>query len=147
MDRKTLVPAVTIALLSCICLMLTVIGGLYAYNTFAGTAEPVAAQSGTDKGPSWSVTSIRVGGEKDLLCVIKEAENPYEAGKLANVLAVYDIRSNNEGKAQMYFVASRLLDYDMMVPHHADEDSKGKSWEPLGVKDAVEKAKKEREKK
>lgn len=142
MDRKTIIPAVTIALLSCICLMLTVIGGLYAYNTFAGNAEPVAAQSATDKGPNWSVNSIRVGGEKDLLVVMKEVANPYEDGKTSNVIAVYDIRSNNEGKAQMYFVASRLIEYDMKVPHHSDEDSKGKSWEPLGVKKAVEESKK-----
>jgi hypothetical protein len=124
--------------------MLTVIGGLYAYNTFAGSAEPVAAQSGTDKGPEWSTTSLRVGGEKDLLVVMKEVENPYEEGKKANVIAVYDIRSNNEGKAQMYFVASRLIEYDLQIPNHADEDSKGKGWEPLGVKKAVEEAKKKK---
>jgi hypothetical protein len=143
MDRKVIVPAVTIALLSCICLMLTVIGGLYAYNTFAGGAEPVAAQSsGTDKGPAWSATSLTVGGDTEFLCIVKEVANPYEEGKSANVMAVYEIRPNSTGKAEMYFVASRLIEYDLQVPHHSGEDSKGKSWEPLGVKKAVEDSKK-----
>jgi hypothetical protein len=142
MDRKAIVPAVTIALLACVCLMLTVIGGLYAYNTFAGNAQPVAAQSGTDKGPSWSATSIRVGGDTDFLAVVKEVPNPYEEGKVANVLAVYEVRPNSQGKCEMYFVASRLIEYDLMVPHHSGEDSKGKSWEPINVKKAVEDSKK-----
>jgi hypothetical protein len=142
MDRKVILPAVTIALLSCVCLMLTVIGGLYAYNTFAGNAEPVAAQSGTDKGPNWSATSITVGGDTEFLCIVKEVPNPYEDGKMGNVMAIYEVRPNSQGKAEMFFVCSRLIEYDLMVPHHSGEDSKGKSWEPLGVKKAVEESKK-----
>jgi hypothetical protein len=142
MDRKAILPAVTIALLSCICLMLTVIGGLYAYNTFAGTAQPVAAQSGTDKGPDWSATSVTVGGDTEYMVVIKEVENPYDAGKMASVMAVYEIKPSSSGKAEMYFVSSRLIEYDLMVPDHSGEDSKGKNWTPLGVKKAIEEAKK-----
>ena len=142
MDRKAIVPEVTIALLSCVCLMLAVIGGLYAYNTFAGDAQPVAAQSGTDKGPDWSATSVRVGGDTDYMVVVKEVTNPYEDGQKASVLAVYEIRPNSTGKAELYFVASRLIEYDLKVPDHSGEDSKGKNWTPLGVKKAVEESKK-----
>ena len=138
MDRKAIVPAVTIALLSCVCLMLAVIGGLYAYNTFAAGAQPVAAQS-TDKGPDWSATALTVGGDQQFLCVIKEATNPYEEGQKASVMAVYEIHPNSTGKSDLFFVASRLIEYDMKVPDHSGEDSKGKSWKPLEIKKAVEK--------
>lgn len=143
MDRKAIVPAVTIALLACVCLMLTVIGGLYAYNTFAGNAQPVAAQSsGTDKGPDWSATSLTVGGDTEFLCVIKEMPNPYKDGERANMIAVYEVRPNSTGKAEMYFVASRLIEYDLQVPHHSGADSKGKGFEPINLKKTVEESKK-----
>ncbi|MCG3185143.1 MAG: hypothetical protein ICCCNLDF_03331 [Planctomycetes bacterium] len=143
MEKKTVLPAVTIALLSCIALMLTVIGGLYAYNTFAGSAQPVAAQSsGTDKGPDWSATSVTVGGDQEFIVVIKEVENPYEQGQKATQMAVYEVRPNSTAKAELFFVASRLLEYDFKLPDHSGEDSKGKGWSPLGVKKAVEDSKK-----
>jgi hypothetical protein len=143
MEKKAILPAVTIALLSCIALMLTVIGGLYAYNTFAGNAQPVAAQSaGTDKGPQWSASSITVGGNQEFMVVIKEVENPYEQGQKATQMAVYEIRTAGTAKADLYFVASRLLEYDFKLPDHSGQDAKGKGFSPLGVKKAVEESKK-----
>lgn len=143
MEKKTILPAVTIALLSCIALMLTVIGGLFAYNTFAGDAEPVAAQSsGTDKGPSWSATALTVGGDTEFMVIIKEVANPYETGKTATQMNVYEIRPSSTAKAELYFVAARLLEYDFQLPDHSGQDAKGKGWKPLGVKEAIEKSKK-----
>jgi ABC-type enterochelin transport system ATPase subunit len=54
-------------------------------------------------------------------------------------MVVYEIRPNGSGKCELYFVASRLIEYDMKVPDHSGEDSKGKSWNPLAIKKAVEK--------
>ncbi|MBZ0137974.1 MAG: hypothetical protein K8I27_16580 [Planctomycetes bacterium] len=143
MDKKTILPAVTIALLSCVALMLTVIGGLYAYNTFAGEAQAVEAQSsGTDKGPKWSATALTVGGDTEFMVIIKEVENPYEEGKLATQMAVYEVRPSSTAKAELYFVAARLLEYDFQIPDHSGEDAKGKNWKPLNIKEALEKAKK-----
>ena len=143
MDKKTIFPAVTIALLSCVALMLTVIGGLYAYNTFAGDAQPVAAQSsGTDKGPAWSATALTVGGDTEFMCIVKEVDNPYEDGKVATQMAVYEVRQSGTAKAELYFVASRLLEYDFQLPDHSDTAAKGKNWTPLKIKEAVEKSKK-----
>jgi len=143
MDKKTIFPAVTIALLSCVALMLTVIGGLYAYNTFAGEAQPVAAQSsGTDKGPEWSASSLTVGGDTEFMVVIKIVDNPYEEGKDATQMNVYEIRQSGTAKAELYFVASRLLEYDFQLPDHSDTPAKGKNWTPLAIKDALNKSKK-----
>lgn len=140
MEKKTVIPAVTIALLSCVALMLAVIGGLYAYNTFANEAQPVAAQ--TDTGPNWSATSLRVGGDTDFLVIIKEVENPYETGKMATQMGVYEVKPSSTAKSELYFVASRLLEYDFQLPDHSGEDSKGKNWKPLKIKEALDDARK-----
>jgi hypothetical protein len=145
MEKKAIVPAVTIALLSCVALMLAVIGGLYAYNTFAGDAQPVAAQSaGTDKGPDWSATALTVGGDTEFLVVIKEVPNPYEEAKMGTQMVVYELRQKGNGRAELFFVAARLIEYDLQVPDHSDQAATGKDWKPLGVKEALEKAKKKR---
>lgn len=143
MEKKAILPAVTIALLSCIALMLAVIGGLYTYNTFAGEAQPVAAQSsGTDKGPTWSASALTVGGDTEVMVVIREVENPYDTGKTATQMAVYEVRLTGTAKAELFFVASRLLEYDFQLPDHSDTSAKGKNWSPLAIKEAVEKQKK-----
>lgn len=142
MEKKAILPAVTIALLSCVALMLAVIGGLYAYNTFVADAQPVAAQS-TDKGPEWSASALTVGGDTQVMVVITKVKNPYdESAGEATQMSVYEIRLSGTAKAELYFVASRLLEYDFQLPDHSDTSAKGKNWTPLGIKEALDKAKK-----
>lgn len=145
MDKKAILPAVTISLLSCIALMLAVIGGLYTYNTFVADAEPVSAQGngGTDKGPSWSVTPITTGGDKQHLVIVREVENPYGSGQ-AMQMAVYEIQGNN-ATGRLYFVAARLIEYDFQLPYIQDTNTRGDGWEPLEIKQAVEEARAERD--
>ncbi len=117
MDKKTLLPVVSIALLSCIALMLTVIGGLYTYNTFVSDAQPVSAQAGnggTDKGPDWSVTPVTTGGDKQHLVIVRRVDNPYDDGT-AMQMAVYEVTGNNS-RAQLYLVGSRLIEYEDPAP-------------------------------
>lgn len=142
-EKKVILPAITIALLTCIALMLTVIGGLYMYNTFTDEAAPAYAQ--TDKGPAWSATSVTVGGNQEMMVVIRQVENPYETGKMATQMNVYEIRGQG-GKVELYFVGARLLEYDFQIPEHSGVDSKGKGWSPLGVKEAADKFKEAMEK-
>lgn len=143
MDKKAILPAVTIALLSCIALMLTVIGGLYAFNTFASDAAPVAAQSsGTDEGPDWTVTPVTVGGDTQHIVVIQKSENPYEAGKLGLQMAVYELRASGTAKADLYFIAARTLGYDFAWPNISGESTNKKAYEPAALKKAAEEAKK-----
>ena len=74
METKNIRSTIIIGFLGCIALMLSVVGGLYAYNTFIADSTPVEAQ--TDSGKNWSVTNVRVGGDTDLIVVISEEENP-----------------------------------------------------------------------
>lgn len=137
-EKKVILPAVTIALLSCIALMLTVIGGLYMYNTFADDAAPAYAQgAGTDKGPSWSATPVTVGGNQEMMVVIREVPNPYEPGEFSTQMNVYEIRGQG-GKIDLYFVGSRILEYDFRIPDHSGVDSKSAKYNPLGVKEAAD---------
>jgi hypothetical protein len=143
MDKKTMLPAVAIALLSCIALMLTVIGGLYAFNTFADDASPVAAQSaGTDKGPDWTVTPVTVGGDTQYVVVVQKSENPYEAGKEDLQMAVYELRQSGTAKCDLYFIAARTMAYDFSWPNISGESTNKKSYEPASLKKAAEEAKK-----
>lgn len=140
MEKKSVMPVVAVALLGCIALMLSVVGGLYAYNTFLGNAERVSAQS--DKGPNWSVTPVTVGGNQQLLVVVTETENPYEQGKTTKQMAVYEVKGNN-ARAELYFVQARTLEYDFKVPYVKPNETTSK-WEPLEVKKAVEDARRKK---
>ncbi len=76
MDKK-LLGYVSVALLACCALMLTVIGGLYAYNTFAGSSSPVYA-AGTSEGPDWTVTSLLIDSNNEYIVVVTRTKNPIE---------------------------------------------------------------------
>lgn len=136
-EQRKVLPIVGIAVASCIALMLCVIGGLYAYNTFASKAEPVQAQ--TDVGPSWTVTPVTVGGNQEFVVVITQDKNPYEEGKVGRQMSVYEIRSNGTANAELYFVAARLLEYDSKLPIVSGEKTNGKKWDPLEIKKIVDK--------
>ncbi len=143
MNKNAMLPTVGMALLACIALMLTVIGGLYGYNTFAGGAQPAYAQatgsSGTDRGPSWTVTPVTVGGNTQYVVIVAEEDNTYEAGKKSKVMTVYDLKSTGTAKAEMYLVATRLLEYDGKFPYINDTQTNKKGYEPIEMKKALEK--------
>lgn len=143
MDKKTLMPMMAIAFLGCIALMLSVMGGLYAYNTFLAAAPAVHAQAGSDKGPNWTVTPVTVGGNTQLVMVVTEAENPYESGKMTKQMAVYELRGNN-GKADLYFVGARTMEYDFKFPDESGKQMTGEKWSPKALKKAAEDAAKKR---
>ncbi|MCC6466519.1 MAG: hypothetical protein IT463_14355, partial [Planctomycetes bacterium] len=117
-------------------LMLTVIGGLYAYNTFADSAQPVHAQ--TDRAANWTVTPVVVGGNQEHIVIVTETDNPYEDGKTTKQMAVYELRSNGSGKAQLYFVAARTLAYDFKFPDINDTSTNNDKYSPAKLKKAAE---------
>jgi uncharacterized protein YxeA len=141
MEKKTILPAVGIALAACIALMLTVIGGLYAYNTFASDAQPAYAQS-TEVGPKWTVTSVTVGGNKELIVVITEDENAYDKSTKSRQMSVYEVTSNGTARAELYFVAARLLEYDSKFPFINDQATNKKGFEPINLREQLQKEKK-----
>ncbi len=142
MEKKTILPAVGIALAACIALMLTVIGGLYAYNTFASGAQPAYAQSsGTDTGPKWTVTPVTVGGNQQYIVVVCEDENMFDSGP-ARQMSVYEVRQKGNARGEVYLVATRVLEYDSKLGYLNDEQTTGKGYTPLGIKEALEKEKK-----
>ncbi|MBE7492151.1 MAG: hypothetical protein HS108_10400 [Planctomycetes bacterium] len=143
MEKKNLLPMVAIALLGCIAVMLSVIGGLYAYNTFLATAPAVHAQAGSDKGPDWTVTPVTVGGNQQLVMVITETENPYETAKKTKQMAVYELRGNN-GKCDLYFVGARTMEYDFKFPDLSGQQMNNDKFSPLKLKKAAEDAAKKR---
>lgn len=147
MEKKAILPAVMIALLSCIALMLTVVGGLYAYNTFADNATPVSAQSaGTDKGPDWSVTPVTVGGDTQYLVVIKKAPNPYQDGEADLQMAVYELHQSGTARCDLYFIAARTLKYDFMWPKISGKPTNTKAYDPAELKKQAEEMQKKRKK-
>lgn len=138
MENKLVLPAVGISLLACIALMLAVIGGLYAYNTFAGDAPAAYAQSsGTDVGPRWTVTPVTVGGNQELLVVVTEDDNMLDPGNKGRQMSVYELRTSGIGKAELYFVGARLLEYDSKLFEHSDVDAR-RNFGVQDVKKAVE---------
>lgn len=144
MENKLMLPAVGISLMACIALMLAVIGGLYAYNTFAGSAPAAYAQSsGTDVGPKWTVTPVTVGGNQQLLVVVTEDENMLDPGNQGRQMSVYEVRTSGIGKAELFFVGARLLEYDSKIFDHSDVDAR-RNWAPQDVKNALSKAPKKR---
>lgn len=143
MEKKSVMPMVAVALLGCIVLMLSVMGGLYAYNTFLASAPAVHAQAGSDKGPNWTVTPVTVGGNTQLVMVITETENPYEAGKQTKQMAVYEVRGNN-GKADLYFVAARTMEYDFKFPDLQGQAMNNDKFSPIKLKKAAEDAAKKK---
>lgn len=145
MDKKSVMPMVAVALLGCIALMLSVMGGLYAYNTFLAAAPAVHAQAGSDKGPNWTVTPVTVGGNTQLVMVITETENPFEAGKSTKQMAVYEVRGNN-AKAELFFVASRTMEYDFKFPDISGVSTNNKGYSPLALKKTAEEEAKKRAK-
>lgn len=137
MEKKSVVPMLAIALLGCIALMLSVMGGLYAYNTFVATAPAVHAQAGSDKGPNWTVTPVTVGGNTQLVMVITEVENPFESGKTTKQMAVYEVKGNN-GKADLYFVAARTMEYDFKFPDIQGVSTNNDKYSPVKLKKVAE---------
>jgi len=139
MERKSLVAVAGISVLACFVVMLAVIGGLYAYNTFVAEDAPVVhAAGGTDTGKTWSVTPVVIQGNQEYLVVMSEADNPYEKGETARMMAVYELRSSGQAKGDLYLVATRLIEYDFGIPDLTGK-STSKGYSPLDVKKATEK--------
>ncbi|MHC4841391.1 MAG: hypothetical protein ACYTDT_10650 [Planctomycetota bacterium] len=136
--RSTLI----IGFLGCIALMLSVMGGLYAYNTFIAESGTVEAQ--TDTGKDWSVTNVRVGGDTDYIVVVAETENPLEEGAATKQMAIYEVKQAGEAKAKLYFVGARTLEYDFKLDDVSDQSTKGKGWSPQELKKFIEKSKKKK---
>lgn len=145
MDRRNAFPVVITALLSCVVLMLAVVGGLYAYNTFVAEAEPVHAQGGgaSDQGPSWTASVVQVGGNQDYLVIISEEDNPLEEGQKTKQMAVYELKAGGEGKAKLFLVGCRTLAYDFKL---VDEQEIGssKKYSPSELKKAIDKMNKDK---
>ena len=140
MDKKSVMPMFAVALLGCIAMMLSVIGGLYAYNTFLAEAPVVHAQ-GTDRAGKWTVTPISTQSGNQLMAVICETTNPLEQSKNTMQLAVYDIQGNN-GRCDLFFVGARTLEYDFKLYDESGKNMNTKGYGPYELKKAVEKAKK-----
>lgn len=117
MDKK-LLGYVSVALLACCALMLTVIGGLYAYNTFAGSSSPVYAAGGTSEGPDWTVNSLLIDQNNEYIVVVTRTKNPIEdpSNPESLQLACYQLRNRgSEGKAELFLVAVRTITYDLRL--------------------------------
>lgn len=140
METKNIRSTMIIGFLGCIALMLSVVGGLYAYNTFI--AEPVPVQAQTDSARDWTVTPVRIGGDTDYICVIAEAENPFEKGQTTKQMAVYEVRQGGEGRGKLWLVGTRTLEYDFKFPYINDKSTKGSKYTPTAMKKESEKAKK-----
>jgi hypothetical protein len=140
MDNKT-ASTVGIALLACIALMLTVIGGLYGYNTFAGNAQPVYAQvsSPTDRGANWTVSTVSPDGNKQFIVVITQGEVAGAGIQGATrQMSIYELSSRGNARAQLWFVAARVLEYDAKLAEFHDQDA-SRRWGPQEVKAALPK--------
>lgn len=148
MDRKTLHIA-GLAAGACLMLMLAIVIGLAAYNTFINNAQVVSAQatgSGTDKGPSWTVTPVIAGdANRQYIVVVAESEQDYvgKIQKKANPkmlvpdrtrvknMAIYRLKPENS-EMGIEFVGARTIEYDLMVPSLTKVDNHDK-WKPYEV--------------
>lgn len=151
MDRKSLLPLAGIAVGACLMLMLTVVIGLFAYNTLVGNAQLVNAQTnpGTDKGPSWTITPVNWGdANRQYLVVIAESDRDYVVLGKRNAtprprvknMAVYRLNPQSDHVAIEY-VGARTIEYDMMLPTPAkvSQNDHERKWQPSDVFDFVKK--------
>ncbi|MCF6227353.1 MAG: hypothetical protein L3J82_01640 [Planctomycetes bacterium] len=145
METKNIRSTIIIGFLGCIALMLSVVGGLYAYNTFIADSTPVQAQ--TDSGKNWSVTNVRVGGDTDLIVVISEEPNPLDENNTTKQMAVYEVKQQGESRARLYLVGARTLEYDFKFPDISDQSTKGNKYTPIALKKAAEEIAKKRARK
>jgi hypothetical protein len=135
MDRKT-ATTLGVAMLGCIAMMLTVIGGLYGFNTFAGGAQDVQAQS-SDTGPNWTVTTVSPDGNRQYIVVVTQDTNPFidEEGPTRQ-MSVYELHARGNGTAQLWFVAARVLEYDSKIADFGDSDAR-RNWGPREVQAGI----------
>jgi len=126
-----------------IALMLAMIGVLYGYNTFMGSAVPVQAQSSpTDRGPNWTVTTVSADGQKQYIVVITQTDVPQIGIEgPTRQMSIYELSTRGNAKAQVWFVAARVLEYDAQVPEVGDF-SADRNWGPAKVKEWLEDDKK-----
>lgn len=136
MDKKVL-GYVSVALLACCALMLTVIGGLYAYNTFAGSGAPVYAAGGTSTGPDWTVTSLLIDSNNEYIVVVTRTKNPIEdpSNPESLQMACYQLRARgSDGKAELFLVAVRTITYDLRL-EWANDKQLGNSAEKVAPRE------------
>ncbi|MCC6574183.1 MAG: hypothetical protein IT462_10370 [Planctomycetes bacterium] len=152
MDRKTLHIA-GLAAGACLLVMLAIVIGLVAYNTFVNNAQVVSAQainSGTDKGPSWTVTPITAGDvNKQYIVVVAESDRDFvgmsqkksnpktkvaDRNRVKN-MAIYRLKPENS-EMGIEFVGARTIEYDLMVPSLTKVDNHDK-WKAYDVWDYV----------
>lgn len=141
MDKRVL-PIVAVSLLACCALMLSVIGGVYAYNTFAGSAQTVHAAS--DQGPEWTVTPVRIDQNNDYIVVMAKMKNPLDDATNPETLqmACYQLRAKGgDGKAELFFVAARTVTYDLKLEwvNHQQLGNSPEKLRPFEIKKIVEK--------
>jgi hypothetical protein len=130
---------VTMGLLACIALMLAVIGGTYVYDTLLGKAQPAFADgAGTDKGPEWSVTAVKVDANQDYLVVIAEGPSPLDTGTKSKQMAVYQLRpKGQDGKGEIFLVGARTIEYDLRLEDVGNVNAK--DVRPREIKKQLEK--------
>lgn len=121
------------ALLVCNALVMSVVGGLYAYNNFLANPEPVHAQdAGANAARDWTVSSVRVGGDQDFLVVMKKAPNPYDNNADNLQMAVYEI---DQSKGTLKLMSARTTDYDFRI----FDLNNDKKMDPIDAKEFAEK--------
>lgn len=156
MDRKSFIPVAAVAAGACLLVMLTVLIGIFAYQSLVGNAQTVNAQannSGTDKGPSWTVTPVTWGdANREYLVVVAEsdrdfvgmAKRPSAPRPRVKNMAIYRLNPSNN-KVEIEFVGARTLEYDLMMPITADVRNH-EQWRAYEVEKEIDKIVKKYEK-
>jgi hypothetical protein len=86
--------------------------GFYGYDVLTRSAEPVYANAALGGKDGFTINTVQLDANRQYVVVTTYAENPSVAGEMRRVMMFYEVRQENEGKAKLYLVCTRCIEYD-----------------------------------
>jgi hypothetical protein len=88
------------------------VAGFYGYDVLTRGAEPVYANASLGGKDGFTINTVQIDANHQYVVVTTYAENPSVPGEMRRVMMFYEVRQENEGKAKLYLVCTRCIEYD-----------------------------------
>jgi hypothetical protein len=84
----------------------------YGYDVLTRSAQPVYANSSLVGKDGFTINTVKMDANHEYVVVTTYAENPSAPGEMRRVMMFYEVRQENEGKAKLFLVCTRCIEYD-----------------------------------
>ena len=84
----------------------------YGYDVLTRGAEPVYANASLGGKDGFTINTVQIDANHQYVVVTTYAENPSVPGEMRRVMMFYEVRQENEGKAKLFLVCTRCIEYD-----------------------------------